>query len=104
MAININNEPEVKDDNIKDKNQDCKAVLSSEPLLPNDMQVGEEGKLTEEEELAREDALLNKKLKKRIIIGVVVLLIGLAVFYFTVVRNHAKPANRPWEAESGTIR
>ncbi|MGI6213329.1 MAG: hypothetical protein ACOYIQ_02110 [Christensenellales bacterium] len=79
------------------KSEDEKAVLFDEPLLPN-------GDNNEADELAREDAEINRKLKKRIFLAVITLIAGLAVFYFTVVRNYAKtPAAPPTSGEDSSV-
>lgn len=86
-------------ENDKVSNNDNKAVLN-EPLLPNEY----DSKEQLEEELAKEEAKINKKVRIRIIAAVVTLIIGCIVFYFTVIRDQAKPSSPSQGITGGEIK
>jgi len=76
-----------------------KQAAPDEPLLPI-----EQEEIDYTDELKEEDARLNKRLRIRIIAAIITVIVGIVVFYFTVVRNQAIPSSPPPGVTSGEIK
>ena len=73
-------------------------AVPDEPLLPIEQATAPT------DELKEEDSKLNKKLRIRIIAAIIVVIIGIVVFYFTVVRNQAIPSQPSSGITGGEIK